>query len=66
MVSGDIKELGRIKQANSSCRFVYGYDPKDLIGSKINKLMPAPFAMIHDKFLNSFLMKGKSSFLERN
>eukprot|EP00347_Sterkiella_histriomuscorum_P015972 403354991 len=66
MVSGDIKELGRIKQANSSCRFVYGYDPRDLIGSKINKLMPSPFAMIHDRFLNTFLMKGKSSFLERN
>jgi len=40
MVSGDIKELGRIRQANSSCRSVFGYDPRDLIGSKINKLMP--------------------------
>lgn len=45
---------------------VFGYDPKDLIGSRINKLMPAPFAAIHDKFMNTFLMKGKSNFLERN
>jgi PAS domain S-box-containing protein len=44
MVSGEIKEIGRIKQANSSTRFVFGYDPKELIGSKINKLMPGPFA----------------------
>ena len=40
MVTGDVKELGRIRQANSSCKFVFGYDPRDLIGSKINKLMP--------------------------
>lgn len=40
MVTGDVKELGRVRQANSSCRFVFGYDPRDLIGSKINKLMP--------------------------
>jgi len=52
MVSGDVKEFGRIKQSNSSTRFVFGYDPKDLIGSKINKLMPAPFAAIHDKFMH--------------
>ena len=66
MVSGDVKDLGRIRQANNSCRFVYGYDPRDLIGSKINKLMPTPFAAIHDKFLNVFLTKGKSAFLEKN
>jgi len=66
MVSGDVKELGRIRQANSSSRFVFGYDPRDLIGSKINKLMPVPFANIHDKFLNTFLNKGKSTFLEKN
>jgi PAS domain S-box-containing protein len=66
MVSGDVKELGRIRQANSSCRFVFGYDPRDLVASKINKLMPPPFANVHDKFLTIFLNKGKSSFLERN
>jgi PAS domain S-box-containing protein len=66
MVNGDVKDLGRIRQANSSTRFVFGYDPKDLVGSRINKLMPSPFASIHDKFLSVFLDKGKSTFLERN
>ena len=66
MVSGEIKELGRIKQANSSTRFVFGYDPKELIGSKINKLMPGPFSQIHDKFLMRFLNQGKSNWLDRN
>lgn len=66
MVSGDVKEVGRIKQSNSSTRFVFGYDPKDLIGSKINKLMPAPFAAIHDKFMHSFIIKGNSNFLGMN
>jgi len=28
--------------------------------------MPAPFASIHDKFLSTFLAKGKSNFLEKN
>jgi PAS domain S-box-containing protein len=66
MVSGELKELGRVKQANSSTRFVFGYDPKDIIGSRINKLMPAPFAAIHDRLMMNFLSKGKSMFLDRN
>ena len=66
MASGEIKELGRIKQANSSTRFVFGYDPKDLIGSRINKLMPTPFAAVHDKFMTRFLSQGKSNWLDRN
>jgi hypothetical protein len=45
---------------------VFGYEAKDLIGFKINKLMPAPFSQIHDKFLGNFLQKGKSSFVEQN
>ena len=65
-MSGDVKELGRIRQANSSTKFVFGYDPRNLIGSRINKLMPGPFANIHDKFLSIFLAKGKSGFLEKN
>ncbi len=55
MVSGEVKELGRVKQANSSNRFVFGYDPKDLIGTRINKLMPAPFAALHDRFMMNFI-----------
>lgn len=66
MVSGELKELGRIKQANSSNRFVFGYDPKDLIGSRINKVMPGPFSALHDKFMMNFLAQGKSNFLDRN
>lgn len=55
MVSGEVKELGRIKQANSSVRFVFGFDPKELIGSRINKLMPVPYSALHDRFMVSFL-----------
>jgi PAS domain S-box-containing protein len=66
MVRGELKELGRVKQANSSTRFVFGYDPKDIIGSRINKLMPPPFAAIHDRLMMNFLSKGKSAFLDRN
>lgn len=66
MVSGELKELGRIKQANSSTRFVFGYDPKDLIGSRINKLMPAPYSALHDRLMMNFLTQGKSTFLDKN
>jgi hypothetical protein len=44
LVNGDARDLGRIKLASSSCKFALGYDPKDLTGSKVNKLMPLPFA----------------------
>lgn len=44
LVSGQAQDLSKIRQATSSCKFVFGYDPWELIGSKINKLMPEPFA----------------------
>lgn len=28
--------------------------------------MPSPFASIHDKFMSTFLTKGKSIFIEKN
>jgi len=60
VVNGDSKELGRIRQATSSSKFVFGYDQKELINAKINMLMPKPFDELHDQFLKRFMERGQS------
>ena len=45
---------------------MFGYESKDLIGSRINKIIPGPFSLIHDKFMHRFLTQGKSTFLDKN
>jgi PAS domain S-box-containing protein len=41
-----------------ACR-IFGYVKKELLGLKINKLMPAMFSQHHDTFLNTNLLENK-------
>jgi PAS domain S-box-containing protein len=40
LVSGDLKDLGRIMRVNRGVDQLLGYSPEELKGSKINKIMP--------------------------
>ena len=40
LVSGDLKDLGRIMKVNRGVDQLLGYAPEELKGSKINKIMP--------------------------
>lgn len=44
LVSGDVKEIGRIVKCNRGVENIFGYMPNELQGSKINKIMPKLYA----------------------
>lgn len=60
LVSGDVKDLGRIIKANRGVEHIFGYMPNELQGSRINKIMPRLFAQVHDEFIQNFLKRGHS------
>jgi PAS domain S-box-containing protein len=66
VVSGDIKDLGRILRVNRAVDQLIGYTPEELKGSKINKIMPYLYSVIHDDFMQSFLKRGASNFIDNN
>lgn len=66
LVSGDIKDLGRIMRVNRGVDQLFGYSPEELKGSKINKLMPELYQVVHEDFMQSFLKRGSSSFVDKN
>lgn len=44
IVSGDVKDLGKMIKANRGVENIFGYMPNELLGYKINKIMPRLFA----------------------
>lgn len=65
-VSGDLKDLGRILRVSGGVDALLGFTPDELKGSKIEKLMPTLYANLHEDFLQSFLKRGYSRFVDRN
>jgi PAS domain S-box-containing protein len=49
-----IDTQGKILAANDAVRRVFGYAPSELVGRKINLLMPEPHRTLHDEYLASY------------
>ena len=46
-----IDETGVIRQANHSCKDLFGYSTEELVGNRINMLMPEAVSDVHDQYL---------------
>ena len=66
LISGDLKDLGRILRVNRGVDQLLGYAPEELKGSKINKIMPQLYSEIHEDFMHAFLKRGYSYFVDQN
>jgi PAS domain S-box-containing protein len=66
LVSGDIKDLGRISRVSRGIDQLLGFTPEELKGSKIEKIMPSLYAHIHEEFMQGFLKRGYSRFIDKN
>lgn len=65
MVDGmvTIDSKGKIHHVNNAVTQLFGYEPKELIGSNVNILMPDPDRSGHDGYLRSYLETGESKIL---
>ena len=58
-----IDGVGRIQEFSPSAQNIFGYTKEEVMGKKINILMPEPYQSAHDGFLNGVIHKTKSNIL---
>lgn len=54
-----IDTKGTVKSLNRSAEKLFGYAVKEVVGNKINMLMPDPYRKEHDKYIQNYLYSGK-------
>jgi len=56
---------GIITRANAAVGRLFGYDPTELIGGSVNRLMPLALADRHDGFMENYLKTGSGRIIGR-
>lgn len=51
---------GVITSANTAGAAIFGYEPDEIIGEKVNMLMDEPHRSIHDQYLERYLTTGEA------
>ena len=58
-----IDDQGVIETINPAAARLFAYNPKDVIGEKINILMPAPYRQEHDGYMHQYHRTGKAKII---
>lgn len=58
-----IDTTGKILSANPATEKMFGYSKAQLIGNKVNILMPEPGRSQHDEYLHRYLMTGEAKII---
>ncbi|MCP4298095.1 MAG: diguanylate cyclase [Proteobacteria bacterium] len=60
-----INERGIIESFNPAACLLFGYQEHEMIGQKVNKLMPSPDREYHDMYLQRFIETGEGNNIMR-
>ncbi|MDX2248087.1 MAG: PAS domain-containing sensor histidine kinase [Bacteroidia bacterium] len=58
-----ISKIGFIESANPAAEKLFGYHEGELLGKKINLLMPEPFYSRHDGYIQNYLNTGQKKII---
>ncbi|MCB1556976.1 MAG: PAS domain S-box protein, partial [Alphaproteobacteria bacterium] len=58
-----IDDEGRIKDFNTACEKLFGYETPEIMGKNVNVLMPAPYHDEHDQYLSHYLATGQKKII---
>jgi two-component system CheB/CheR fusion protein len=58
-----INERGLIETVNPAAARMFGYNPAELIGRNVSMLMPKPFSVEHDRYLENYLRTGRAKII---
>ena len=61
-----IDKHGSILSANQSAVKLFGYSQVEMLGKKINMLMPSPYAEQHDSYLERYLDTKEPHILRKS
>ncbi|PUB15629.1 PAS domain S-box protein [Yoonia sediminilitoris] len=56
---------GTITRANSAAGKLFGHDPADMVGNRVNMIMPRALAKRHDDFMQGHLETGQARIIGR-
>lgn len=61
--SGNYNNMGIITNCNNEITRILGFNKLDIIGQKVNRVMPKIYSDYHDTFMNNFLDTSESKVL---
>ena len=58
-----INEAGVVQELNAATTKIFGYAPEELIGRKVDTLIPEPHHSLHDGYIKRYLETGKARII---
>ncbi|MDP6952751.1 MAG: PAS domain S-box protein [Alphaproteobacteria bacterium] len=58
-----IDDFGCIERINPAVRRVFGFDPDELIGESVKRLMPERYSVEHDSYIQNYLDTGEAKVI---